>query len=312
MYPIRFEPIYQDYVWGGDRIALQFKRQVHQPRVAESWELSDRDDGMSVVMNGAYKGKTIHQLVQELGENLLGHGQKYSRFPLLFKIIDAKENLSIQVHPDEETAPALQGEPKTEMWVILEGGTVYAGLKKGVTEPELLEAIKQNRAEELLEKVDLRKGDAVYIPGGRVHAVCGGSLLYEVQQNSNTTYRLYDWGRTGRALHLKEGMAAIHWNDRAQAKVTPRHLSSDLHHQLVTLVTAPFFVVDRIDVFKKLHIAVIPKTFQVFFCMEGGEGQIIVDGEKEPFEPGMTYLIPAAAKSIEIEGKCQTLRVRLP
>jgi mannose-6-phosphate isomerase len=136
-------------------------------------------------------------------------------------------------------------------------------------------------------------------------------MLYEVQQNSTTTYRLYDWGRTGRALHLKEGMAAIHWGDKGDAKIVPRHLESDLHHQHVILVTSPFFVVERIDIFNQLHIPVIPKTFQIFFCIEG-EGEIICDSYREPFKPGMTYLIPAASHSINIEGKCQALRVRLP
>jgi mannose-6-phosphate isomerase len=311
MYPIRFEPIYQDYVWGGDRIAHKYGRKVASPRVAESWELSDREDGMSVVMNGTYKGKTLHQLVIEMGETLLGHGRKFDRFPLLLKIIDAKENLSIQVHPDEQTAPSLDGEAKTEMWFILEPGSIYAGFKEEVTEKTFLKAIKEKKAEELLSKIDVHPGEAIYIPGGRVHAICEGCLLFEVQQNSNTTYRLYDWGRTTRALHLKEGMAAIHWNDKGEAKTTPHRLQSDLHHQLLILVTSPFFVVERIDIFNQLHIAAIPKTFQIFFCIDG-EGEISVDEYKEPLKAGMTYLVPAACKSIDIKGRCQVLRVRLP
>jgi mannose-6-phosphate isomerase len=302
MYPIRFEPIYRDYAWGGSRIAQVFHRKVDKPRVAESWELSDRDEGMSVVMNGPLKGKTLHQLMVEMGEELLGVGRKFDRFPLLLKIIDAKENLSVQVCPDEDVS--------TEMWVILENGTVYAGLKKDVTEKDLLRALKANKVEEILERVDLKKGEAVFIPGGRVHAICAGSLLYEIQQNGNAAYRLYDWERTGRALQVKEGMSAIHWNDKTPAKITPRHLSSDLKHQLVVLIYCPFFSVERIDVFNAMHIAAIPKSFQCFFCMEG-KGKIIVDEQSEPFEPGMTYLVPAGAKSINFEGRCQMLRTRL-
>ncbi len=310
MYPIRFEPIYQTYVWGGDRIAKQFRRKVDQPRIAESWEVSDRDDAMSVVNNGPLKGKTLHQLVVEMGEDLLGTGQSYTRFPILTKIIDAKENLSIQVHPDETMAPKLKGEAKDEMWVMLDEGSVYAGFKEGADEEHFKKSIQKNRGEELLEKLDLKKCDAVNIPGGRVHAICAGSLLYEVQQNSNTTYRLYDWGRS-RELHLKEGFAAIRWDDKSPSKVAPRHLSSDLHHQLVTFVVSPFFIAERIDIFDALHIARIPKSFQLFFCIEG-EGEISVDQHKEPFLPGMTYLVPAIAKSIDIRGKCEALRVRLP
>lgn len=309
MYPIRFEPIYQTYVWGGSRISSRFHRKIDLPKVAESWELSDREDGMSIAMNGPFKGKSLHQLVREQGEELLGEGQKFERFPLLTKIIDAKENLSIQVHPDEVTAPSLQGEPKAEMWVMLEDGSVYAGLKPSVDEKQLKQAIQENRAEELLEKLDLKKGEAVNIPGGRVHAICSGSLLYEVQQNSNTTYRLYDWGRP-RPLHLKEGFAAIHWGDKGDAKVTPRHLSSDLHHQIVILIATPHFTIERIDVFDELRIGQIPKSFQIFFCTEG-DGKIAVDSYEEPFQSGMTYLVPAAAKSIDLSGKCQALRIRL-
>jgi mannose-6-phosphate isomerase len=311
MYPIRFNPIYQDYIWGGERISKYFNRKTEHTRIAESWEISDREEGMSVVMNGKWKGKTLNQLVLEMGEDLLGAEQKFDRFPLLLKIIDAKENLSIQVHPDHGSAPILKGEPKTEMWVALAEASVYAGFIGDVTEKEFKKAIQAKKLDECLEKFDLQSGEAVYIPGGRVHAICAGSLLYEVQQNSNTTYRLYDWERTHRALHLEEGMKAIRWDDSSHAKLNPHHLSSDLHHQLVNLVSSPFFTVERLDVFDYLHIAAIAKTFQVFFCVQG-TGTITVDSQSEPFEPGMTYLVPAASKVIEIEGRCQSLRVRLP
>ncbi len=309
MYPIRFKPIYQSYVWGGDRIASRFHRTIDVAKVAESWEISDREDGMSIVANGPLKGKSLHELVLEMGEDLLGLGRSYDRFPILTKIIDAKENLSIQVHPDETTAPALKGEPKAEMWVMLEDGSVYAGLKQPSDEKKFKKAIKENRAEELIEKLDLKKGEVANIPGGRVHAICAGALLYEVQQNSNTTYRLYDWGRP-RELHLKEGFAAIRWDDKSPAKAVPRHLSSDLHHQLVILVSTPYFMVERIDVFDQFHIAPNPKSFQIFYCLEG-DAILSVDSNEEPFQPGMSYLIPAACKSIDLKGKCQFLRVRL-
>lgn len=310
MYPIRFEPIYQTYIWGGNRIGPLFNRDLKEPKVAESWEISDRDDGMSVCVNGPFKGKTIHELVEELKEDLLGVGQNLKRFPILTKIIDAKENLSIQVHPDTISGPQLEGEPKAEMWVALEDSTVYAGMEKGVDEARFKRAIEEEKAEELLTELDLKRGESTFLPGGRVHAICSGSLIYEIQQNSNTTYRLFDWGR-GRELHLKKGMKAIRWGSQDAEKITPKNLSSDLEHQLVQLASCEFFTVERFDIFKKHHIAPIAKSFQIFFCLEG-KATISVDGNREPLEKGMTYLVPAACKTIDIDGKCQLLRIRLP
>jgi mannose-6-phosphate isomerase len=315
MYPIHFEPIYQNYIWGGQQIAQKYQRSI-KGRCSESWEIADRPEGMSVVANGIYKGRTLHDLMEELGEKLFGLGRAFERFPLLLKIIDAKESLSIQVHPSEKTADALGGEPKTEMWYALEPSLVYAGLPKGIDEEELLAAIKKNKAEELLERMELQTGDAILIPGGRIHAICGGSFLFEIQQNSNTTYRLYDWGRKGddgkpRTLHLKEALAAIDWKDHKCAKIAHHHFESDLHHQLVNLISCPFFITLRADVFDHWQVPPTTHTFQVFFCLKG-EGEIHVDGHKEPMRPGMTYLIPAASESISIEGKCEALWIRLP
>lgn len=311
IYPIRFEPIYKNYVWGGDKIAQAFNRKVSSPIIAESWEVSDRLESMSIVKNGPLKGQSLNDLVITMKEDLLGEGQNFDRFPLLLKIIDAKENLSIQVHPDEQTALKLNGEPKTEAWFFLNDGTILAGLKQGVTREGLEKAIKSKKVDELIEKIDLRRGDVAFIPGGRVHAICEGSFLFEVQQNSNTTYRLYDWHRLDRELHLKEGFDAIHWEDLGHIKQEPQHISSDLHHQFITLVSSPFFILDRIDIFDKHHIGRIEKSFQLFFCIEGS-GVISVNDHEEPFEPGMTYLVPAIAEKIDFKGKCEAIRVRLP
>lgn len=310
MYPIRFEPIYKTYLWGGNRIATLFNRKISEPKVAESWEISDRDDGMSICINGPSKGKTLNELVHEMKDSLLGVGRTLERFPILTKIIDAKENLSIQVHPDMISGPKLNGEPKSEMWVALDDSTVYGGIEKGINEKTFRDAIKDETAEKLLTKVELKKGESIFLPGGRVHSICSGSLIYEIQQNSNTTYRLYDWGR-GRELHLEKGMQAIRWDNQVANTVSPRNLSSDLYHQLRLLVFCEFFVVERIDIFNSFHIAPIPKSFQMFFCLQG-EPEFSVDGNVEKIKPGVTILAPAACKTIDIKGKCQLLRIRLP
>lgn len=310
MYPIRFDPIYQTYIWGGERIAKTFHRKVDLPRIAESWEISDRDEAMSRVVNGPLKGKTIHQLVETMKEDLLGKGRTFDRFPILTKIIDAKQNLSVQVHPDDLTAPLLDGEAKSEMWVMLDEGTIYANLKPEVDEKALKKAIRSKTVEQVLERLQVKEKDVIDIPGGRVHAIGAGSFLYEVQQNSNTTYRLYDWER-GRELDLEKGFKAIRYDDRIPAVVEPRHLSSDLHHQLTILLSSPYFVVERLCVFDQQHVAPIPISFQLFFCLEG-KAVLSVDKNEEPFEPGMTYLVPAAAHSIDFKGRCEALRIRLP
>jgi mannose-6-phosphate isomerase len=200
MEPIVLEPAYQNYVWGGNRIPHYFQRAIPEGRYAESWEVSDRIEGMSVVASGPKKGISFSEFLE------------FKKFPLLIKIIDAKENLSVQVHPDEESSVRLGGEPKTEIWIALEKSTVFAGLKQGVTKELFIQALKENSVEKLLRKFILEKGEAIFIPAGLIHAICGDSLLLEVQQNSNTTYRLYDWGRAGRELHLEKGLESVHWD----------------------------------------------------------------------------------------------------
>lgn len=316
MYPIHFEPVYQDYIWGGNRIARKYKRPPVKGKTAESWEIANRKEGMSVVANGRHKGKTLQELIEEMGESLIGEGRDCSQFPLLLKIIDAKEDLSIQIHPNEDAAKELKGEAKTEMWVALEDSQVYAGLQEGIIEKQIIEAMKKKKLPTILEKHELHRGESVFVPGGLIHAICAGSLLLEIQQNSNTTYRMYDWDRVDekgkpRALHPEQALAAIDWNNSKPAKITPHHLESDLHHQLVVLAHTPFFVTLRVDVFDEWKIPHTPKSFHLFFCIEG-EAEITVDDHKEPFKPGMTYLVPAALKNGAIRGKCQGIWIHLP
>ena len=316
-YPIRFEPVYRDYIWGGDRIMKKYNRRTQLKRVAESWEISDRKDGMSVVANGPLKGQTLHQVFEAMGEDLVGRNREFSSFPFLVKILDARENLSIQVHPNDETAPLMKGEPKTEMWYVLDTDSkaaVYAGLKSGVYEEKFIEAVRTHKVPDMLEVIEVHPNDAIYIPGGRVHAVCAGCLLLEVQQNSDTTYRIYDWDRKGtdgtpRALHLDEALATIDWKS-GEAKALPKKIYSDLHHTLWMVVSSPYFIVQRVEIYDAWHIPNHPDTFQIFFCMEG-EAKITVDGNEEEMRAGSTYLVPAASSSGEIRGRCQVIWITL-
>ncbi|MBS0625229.1 MAG: class I mannose-6-phosphate isomerase [Verrucomicrobia bacterium] len=316
-YPIRFEPIYRDYIWGGTRISEKYGRKTQLNRVAESWEVSDRKDGMSVVANGSHKGKTLHELHKTMGENLLGKDRSFPTFPLLVKVIDAREHLSVQVHPNNETAVILEGEPKSEMWYVLDSepnACVYAGLKGGVSREKFTEALGTKKIPDLLEKIEVHKFDAVYVPGGKVHAIGAGCLLLEVQQNSDSTYRIYDWERKGddgkpRALHHEKALEAIDWK-ASEGKLTPKKMSSDLTHTQWMAASTPYFIVQRVEVYSHWRIPSHPDTFQIFFCMQG-EATIAAGGVEEILRPGLTYLIPACCPAGEIRGRCEVVWITL-
>lgn len=317
IYPIRFEPIYRDYLWGGEKIAKQYERKKAPQRVAESWEISDRLDGMSVVANGALKGMSLRELVQSMGEDLLGINQPFSSFPLLMKILDAKETLSVQVHPNEKSAPLVQGEPKTEMWYVLEadaGAVIYSGFKPEIGKEEFLQAINSSQVPALLNSLSINSGDAIFVPGGCVHAIGSGSLIFEVQQNSNSTYRIYDWERkdsTGKAreLHLEEAFATINWPSQA-LKQEKQKIQSTSEYSLSTVVSSPYFTVKSLEINGSWDLPARPDSFQSFFCLSG-EAIIEVNGTRESFKDGMTYLVPAAFGLGKIFGQAKTLWITL-
>ncbi len=251
--PLRLRPVYQSYIWGGDRIIHKYHRDLPPGIYAESWEVSDRPEGMSVVEGGPFAGRSLKDLVEADSMALLGRPALEGRFPLLVKLIDARERLSVQVHPDDAAAARWGGEPKTEAWYVLEaspGATLYAGWRPGTDRAAVEEAIRTGRIEDLLNVVPVRAGDALWIPGGRVHALGAGILLLEVQQNSNTTYRLYDWGRVGhdgrpRETHVVQALRAIRWHDAASPVCAPTPLEGPAGLQGARLVECPYFRVER-------------------------------------------------------------------
>ncbi len=290
MYPIRLDSFHKPYVWG-----------------SESWEVSDRKEGMSLIANGKWEGKTLHEFLEDGKEKVVGKNKCWNPFPLLVKIIDAKENLSLQVHPDATSAPRLGGEAKSEMWIALKKSTVYVGLRGGVTLAEFTKALEQKRAEPLLNRLDLERGDAIYVPAGMVHAICKDSHLLEVQQNSNTTYRLYDWGRSGRQMHLEEGLSCIDWNSQQACKIEPNFVQADGHHRVEGLVSNEHFIVERLEILDRWQIKSHTKSCQILYCVRG-EAMI----EDERVGEGQTYLIPAGLPQVSITGHCQLINIRLP
>lgn len=220
MQPFRFHSIYQPRIWGGQRMRTILGRELPDRETAygEAWEISDRPEAMSIVREGEWEGIPLHRLWKERQEEIFGPGYgRFPRFPLLCKILDAKENLSVQVHPPEHTAAARQGEVKNEIWYVLHAepeALIYGGMKGNVTLPDIRRAAETGQMEQLIRSFHLEPGEHLYIPAGLVHAIGAGHLIAEIQQNSDTTYRLYDWNRTdasgrGRELHLEQALDSI-------------------------------------------------------------------------------------------------------
>lgn len=322
LYPFILEPTYKDYIWGGDRIPSKFNRQQPPGVYAESWELSDRLEGMSHVANGPLKNASLADLVAEFGPRLLGRGVKSPNFPLLVKLIDARERLSIQVHPDDASAAQGIGEAKTEAWHILEApreGHVIAGLKPKTDEASFLAALKANRLEDRLERLNVVPGDTVFIPGGCVHAICEGLLILEVQQNSNTTYRVYDWGRLDkkgnpRELHLKEALKVIRWDSPAPGKAQPRTVSNKPGAGVKELVACPYFILEQLDISAPFCVHHDGGSFHALFT--GGDGiTIMTEAGSETVPAGRTCLIPAGLDRYTIKpagNQASVLRISVP
>jgi mannose-6-phosphate isomerase len=322
LYPLLFEPVYKDYIWGGDRIIRKYNRGQPPGIYAESWEVSDRDDGMSVICNGMLKGRSLKDAIAQWGSGLMGTRVASGRFPLLIKLIDSRERLSVQVHPDDRSAAQWGGEAKTESWYVLDtdpGAGVFAGLKPGVGAAEFQQAIKEARFKELLSWVPVSPGDAIFIPGGLVHAIDEGCLLLEVQQNSNTTYRIYDWDRVGadgkpRPLHIQEALKVINWDLGDRAKAQAVRLAGPGANEQWLVVESPYFRLERVKLEHNQMVEGLGETFHVLFVSEG-EVRIQWDGGSELLVPGTSCLVPAALSNVELMPQnklAEVLTISLP
>lgn len=220
---LRFEPIYQDRVWGGRVLEATFGRKLPADRpIGESWEIVDRPEAQSVVRAGKFKGETLRALIEKHGAELMGPDWLAKKpFPMLVKWLDCRERLSLQVHPPGSVAAELKGEPKTENWYIAHstaGAHLLVGLKRGVTREQFERAIADQTLEKCVHHFRVAAGDSILVHSGQIHAIDAGNLILEIQQNSDTTYRVYDWGRVGldgkpRQLHIQESLRSIDWND---------------------------------------------------------------------------------------------------
>ena len=218
--PILLQPVYKEYIWGGDRLIHEFHRRLNAGIYAEAWEIADHPDGRTRIINGPDAGATLSAAIARRGPELLGTGRTDKAFPLLVKLIDARETLSVQVHPNDDSAARFGGEAKSEMWYVLSAtpdAHIYSGFKPGVGPAEFEKARATGTIPALLQRFPARPGMVFNTPGGRVHAIGAGCLLLEVQQDANTTYRLFDWDRLDkngkpRSLHVEQALQVIDWN----------------------------------------------------------------------------------------------------
>jgi mannose-6-phosphate isomerase len=306
--PLFFEPLYMERVWGGRQMESIFgKRLPPAAAIGESWEVVDRPEAQSVVHSGRLRGLTLNDLWRDYREPVFGpKGAAHTseRFPLLVKILDAQEKLSVQVHPPASLAASMGGEPKTEMWYIVharDDADLYAGLAAGVTRSEFESALKSGTVESSLHRIPVRAGDAMFLQSGRLHAIGAGNLIFEIQQNSDTTYRVFDWNRVGldgrpRDLHINQSMASIDFDD-----VTPPLLQ----RQGDLVVECEYFRVEEWTLDRPRR-ASEDGNFAIVSVLEGKAGCGSLD-----FKPGDFFLVPAAlaAEGIQIKPLATPTRV---
>ncbi len=293
--PLKLSPRFLGKPWGGRRIESVLGRALPASGpVGESWEVYDRDGSSSVVAEGPFAGQTLASL----------RGER--PFPVLVKILDARETLSVQVHPDAEAAARLSSEAKAECWFVLHaepGARVVRGLRDGCTREDLEKALLDGSVDRCLHSFEVRAGDTVFVPAGTVHTIGAGVLLAEVQQNSDTTYRLHDYGR-GRDLHVREALESIRFGPRSPDKVPAQVLSDDGSYRRELLVTCRHFAAEVIVAMGTITLDLEPATapFQVMHVLAGtGEIRPFRRGvEAVAFRPGDTILLPSADESFEV------------
>jgi mannose-6-phosphate isomerase len=307
--PLIFEPVFMERMWGGRRLESEFGKKLPPQRpIGESWEIVDRPEAQSIVRNGPLRGKTLHELwTQDRGE-IFGDVADASRFPLLVKLLDAHEKLSLQVHPPDGVASRLGGEPKTEFWYVAAadpGAELYLGFRDSITRDQFEKAIRDGTAADHVHKVRVKTGDAAFLPAGRFHALGAGNLLIEVQQNSDTTYRVFDWNRVDdkgkqRQLHIDQALQSIDFNDvapklvEAQGEVLLRH---ELFEVQKWNLTAPRETSSQ-------------RQFAIVCCLSGAIGCGDAD-----LSPGEFFLVPASLSDQRLQPQrkeTSLLRITIP
>ena len=312
-YPLKMTPEFKQYIWGGENLRKIYQKNAPEPPVAESWEISAHPDGTSHIANGEYEGKTIEELSSLFGEEFFGKSiKKGEPFPLLLKILDACDRLSVQVHPDDAYASENENgsKGKTEAWYILsaeEGASLIYGFKDGITKEIFRKAIEEGRCEECLNSVPCKAGDVFYIPSGTVHAVGKGLIIAEIQQSSNTTYRVYDYQRRGkdgklRELHIEKSLDVADFSSSLGNEKTVGTVEKNGNNELWHIIDNEFFVFEKICLNESFETKTDFRLHMLFFA----DGNAEISGES--FKAGDSVVIPAGMNDYCISGRGTVLR----
>lgn len=310
MYPIKFEHLYFDKIWGG-RDFESFRGDLPSGNIGESWDIACHANGTGRIVNGELKGLTLKDLMKEDREDILGKCIKGERFPLLLKLINAKDNLSVQVHPDDEYGLRREGDlGKTEAWYVVEaekGAKLVVGTKN-CTKEQFKTAIENGTVENYMNTIEVNKGDVFFVKSGLVHAIGEGLVIAEIQQNSDTTYRVYDYNR-GRDLHIDKALDVIDFSlkgEKSKGLVMEEDGYRKIYHSL-----NQYFSLEEYEIYEELTESSSEERFFIFTCVEGS-GSIVYKNGEESIEKGQSVLIPANLGEYTIKGKLQLLKTYVP
>lgn len=322
--PFLLQPVGKDYLWGGNRLNEYFSKHIDMTPLAETWECSTHPDGLSLISGGKFHGRTLKSVLAEhpeyAGDVLLPNGE----LPVLIKLIDAKENLSVQVHPDDEYARYNENGSlgKYEMWYVLDADTdsylVY-GFNRDIDAATLKKSLLEGTIEKYLQYVPIRKDDVFFVEPGRVHAIGAGALIAEIQENSNLTYRLYDYGRLDkngepRALHIEKAFDVINFKNNTAPRQPLRVLRYQKGCASELLCRCKYFQVERLLIHTENDCSIIAcrtseHSFQVLLCVDGFGTLFSEDGETLPINKGNCVFVPAGCGELKAEGTLQILKI---
>lgn len=315
-YPLVFKPILKDRIWGGTKLDSLFHKSISTKTTGESWELSTVPGDVSLVNNGIYKGMSVNDLIEQFPDAMVGK-QVYDKFgtafPLLFKFLDAKEDLSIQLHPNDELAKKRHNSfGKTEMWYVVqadEGAEIIVGFKERSSPEEYLNHLENKTLPSILNTIPVKKGDVFYLETGTIHAIGAGIVIAEIQQTSDITYRVYDWDRkdaTGnlRELHIDQAIDAITYEvvEARRSYLTTENKSN-------TVVCSPYFITNIIPLNGAMKWVNNEASFTVLVCTEGEFSVVLPSGLSYAFSAGDTVLLPAVLTDLEFKGVATLLEI---